>query len=135
VPPAWLSANDPEDQELAFDERETVVVEPTRGREFADAIADPNPLYRDGAAAHIAGLPDVIVPALYPVTRLHDALQQRRSGAARVARLAVRLVTPVLPGDELRLGFSPGEGDRLRVAVQNQRGEPVLACGLAELRR
>jgi acyl dehydratase len=30
--------------------------------EFADAIGDPNPLYRDKAAAQAAGYPDVIAP-------------------------------------------------------------------------
>ena len=30
--------------------------------EFADAIGDPNPLYRDRAAAQAAGYPDVIAP-------------------------------------------------------------------------
>ena len=30
--------------------------------EFADAIGDPNPIYRDRAAAQAAGYPDVIAP-------------------------------------------------------------------------
>lgn len=35
-------------------------------REFADAIGDPNPLYRDVAAARAAGHPDVIAPPTFP---------------------------------------------------------------------
>ena len=33
--------------------------------EFADAIGDPNPLYRDRAAAQDAGYPDVIAPPTF----------------------------------------------------------------------
>jgi acyl dehydratase len=34
-------------------------------REFAEAIGDPNPLYRDPAAAEAAGYPDVIAPPTF----------------------------------------------------------------------
>jgi acyl dehydratase len=36
-------------------------------REFADAIGDPNPLYRSRAAAQEAGFPDVIAPPTFPI--------------------------------------------------------------------
>jgi acyl dehydratase len=35
--------------------------------EFADAIGDPNPLYRDRAAARDAGYPDVIAPPTFAI--------------------------------------------------------------------
>jgi acyl dehydratase len=35
-------------------------------REFADAIGDPNPAYRDSAAARALGHPDVIAPPTFP---------------------------------------------------------------------
>jgi acyl dehydratase len=35
--------------------------------EFADAIGDPNPVYRDRAAAQAAGFPDVIAPPTFPI--------------------------------------------------------------------
>jgi acyl dehydratase len=35
--------------------------------EFADAIGDPNPLYRDRAAARAAGHADVIAPPTFPI--------------------------------------------------------------------
>jgi len=35
--------------------------------EFADAIGDPSPLYRDRGAARAAGHPDVIAPPTFPV--------------------------------------------------------------------
>jgi acyl dehydratase len=36
-------------------------------REFADAIADPNPVYRDPAAAQALGHPDVIAPPTFAI--------------------------------------------------------------------
>jgi len=36
-------------------------------REFADAIGDPNPIYRDQEAAKAAGHPDVIAPPTFPI--------------------------------------------------------------------
>jgi acyl dehydratase len=36
-------------------------------REFADAINDPNPLYRDRALAESHGYPDVIAPPTFPI--------------------------------------------------------------------
>ena len=35
--------------------------------EFADAIGDPNPVFRDRAVAQAAGYPDVIAPPTFPV--------------------------------------------------------------------
>jgi acyl dehydratase len=35
--------------------------------EFADAIGDPNPVYRDSAAAKAAGHPDVIAPPTFAI--------------------------------------------------------------------
>ncbi|MHB1431267.1 MAG: MaoC family dehydratase N-terminal domain-containing protein [Streptosporangiaceae bacterium] len=35
--------------------------------EFADAIGDPNPVYRDRVAAAAAGYPDVIAPPTFPI--------------------------------------------------------------------
>jgi acyl dehydratase len=36
-------------------------------KEFADAIGDPNPIYRDQDAAKAAGYPDVIAPPTFPI--------------------------------------------------------------------
>ena len=36
-------------------------------REFADAIGDDNPAYRDKAAAKALGYPDVIAPPTFPI--------------------------------------------------------------------
>jgi acyl dehydratase len=36
-------------------------------REFADAIGDPNPVYRDRTAAQASGHPDVVAPPTFPI--------------------------------------------------------------------
>src|SRR5215475_1722101 len=36
-------------------------------RDFADAIGDDSPVYRDTAAAQAAGFPDVIAPPTFPI--------------------------------------------------------------------
>jgi acyl dehydratase len=36
-------------------------------RDFADAIGDPSPVFRDVAAAQAAGYPDVIAPPTFPI--------------------------------------------------------------------
>ena len=45
-----------------FDPAEPYEVSRVKIAEFADAIGDPNPLYRDKAAAQAAGYADVIAP-------------------------------------------------------------------------
>jgi acyl dehydratase len=42
-------------------------------REFADAIGDPSPVYRDREAAKAAGHPDVIAPPTFPIVVAMDA--------------------------------------------------------------
>jgi acyl dehydratase len=45
-------------------------------REFADAIGDPNPVYRDRAAAEALGYPDVIAPPTFPIVLTMRASHQ-----------------------------------------------------------
>lgn len=45
-------------------------------REFADAIGDPNPAYRDRAAAQKLGHPDVIAPPTFPMVITATSTQQ-----------------------------------------------------------
>jgi acyl dehydratase len=42
-------------------------------REFADAIGDPNPAYRDRDAARALGHPDVIAPPTFPIVLTYQA--------------------------------------------------------------
>jgi acyl dehydratase len=50
-----------------FPPTEPYAVSREKLREFADAIGDPNPLYRDRAVATAAGHPDVIAPPTFPI--------------------------------------------------------------------
>ena len=76
-------------------ESEPTVHEVERGaiRRFADAVGDPNPLYRDPDAARDAGYADVIAPPTYPA-RAH-----RGPRAPAVPRARTRMCsTAVAPG-------------------------------------
>jgi acyl dehydratase len=82
-------------------------------REFADAIGDPNPAYRDVEAAKALGHPDVVAPPTFPIVVAMGAAAQvvfdpelgldysrvvhgeQRFVAARPVRAGDRLVTVV----------------------------------------
>ncbi|MFD0904879.1 MaoC family dehydratase N-terminal domain-containing protein [Actinomadura sediminis] len=51
----------------SFPPSEPYEVSRVKIREFADAIGDPNPVYRDADAAKAAGHPDVIAPPTFPI--------------------------------------------------------------------
>ncbi|GAA4606356.1 MaoC family dehydratase N-terminal domain-containing protein [Actinoallomurus liliacearum] len=51
----------------AFPPSEPYEVTRLKIREFADAIGDLNPIYRDPEAAKTAGHPDVIAPPTFPI--------------------------------------------------------------------
>ncbi|QKG24794.1 MaoC family dehydratase N-terminal domain-containing protein [Actinomadura verrucosospora] len=51
----------------SFPPTEPYEVSRVKIREFADAIGDPNPIYRDREAAKAAGHPDVIAPPTFPI--------------------------------------------------------------------
>jgi acyl dehydratase len=51
----------------AFPPSEPYEITRLKIREFADAIGDLNPIYRDSEAAKAAGHPDVIAPPTFPI--------------------------------------------------------------------
>jgi acyl dehydratase len=51
----------------SFDAGEPYEVSRVKIAEFADAIGDPNPVFRDRAAAQAAGYPDVIAPPTFAI--------------------------------------------------------------------
>jgi acyl dehydratase len=113
-------------------------------REFADAIGDPNPAYRDPEAARALGHPDVIAPPTFPV------VLSMRAGAqvvfdpelgldyGRVVHGEQRFVyaRPVRAGDRLTVTVSvesirSAAGNDLlttRGEVATVDGEPVLTA-------
>lgn len=89
------------------------VVEVEKGaiRRFAEAIGDPNPLYRDEAFARAQGFPGVVAPPTFPTSFRPPAdppwmigLDRRRIVAGEVAFAFVR---PIVSGMtlECRLRF------------------------------
>jgi acyl dehydratase len=88
-------------------------------REFADAIGDYNPVYRDQAVAEKMGYPDVIAPPTFPVV-----LSMRSAGKV-IADPALGLdYTRVVHGEQKFVYTRPVRaGDRLVsvVTVENVR--------------
>ena len=82
-------------------------------REFADAIGDPNPVYRDRAAAEKLGHPDVIAPPTFPI------VLSMRAGAQVISDPALGLdYTRVVHGEQRFVYARPVRaGDRLTVVV------------------
>src|SRR4029453_3226698 len=78
-------------------------------REVAEAIGDPNPVYRDPEAAKQFGHPDVIAPPTFPVVISMDASERLGGDAdlgidySRVVHGDQRFVyiRPIVPGDRL----------------------------------
>jgi acyl dehydratase len=111
-------------------------------REFADAIGDQNPAYRDRSAAQKLGHPDVVAPPTFPII-----FTMRSSGAAVLdPELALdfsRIVhgeqqftyeRPVYAGDRLvcvttienLISRAGNEILTTRTDVTTEEGEPVL---------
>jgi acyl dehydratase len=93
-------------------------------REFADAINDPNPLYRDRAVAESHGYPDVIAPPTFPIVLTlkagHQVIADPDLGIdySRVVHGEQRFVhhRPVYAGDVLQVIVTV---DDIRAAAGN----------------
>jgi acyl dehydratase len=80
-------------------------------REFADAIGDSNPAYRDPAAAQAMGHPDVIAPPTFSIIVTSSAVSQVTGDPqlgldySRVVHGTQRFVAdrPIRPGDRLQV--------------------------------
>ncbi len=113
-------------------------------REFADAIDDPNPIYRDRDAARSAGHADVIAPPTFPIVitaRIGEQVifdpelgldytkvvhGQQRFVVTRPVRAGDRLIG-VLTVDNIQ---TAGGNDLIstRVEVSTEEGEPVVTA-------
>jgi acyl dehydratase len=113
-------------------------------REFADAINDPNPAYRDAAAAKALGHPDVIAPPTFAIVITlkagHQVIDDPDLGIdySRVVHGEQRFIhrRPVRAGDVLQ-AIVTVENIRvvagndmlvLRADVSTTQGEPVLSA-------
>jgi acyl dehydratase len=86
-------------------------------REFADAIGDHNPAYRDVEAARALGYPDVIAPPTFPI------VLSMRAGVQVVADPELGLdYSRVVHGEQRFVYARPVRaGDRLTVTVSVER--------------
>jgi acyl dehydratase len=119
-------------------------VERGKIKEFADAIGDPNPVYRDPEAAKRAGLPGIPAPPtllrtfLYDPNTSRDALKVQDWSYIVHGEQEFEYLAPIYAGDVLTAqdriaGISEKESKRagkLQIAViettfTNQRGETV----------
>jgi acyl dehydratase len=91
-------------------------------RDFADAIGDDNPVYRDPAAARALGYPDVIAPPTFAVAVAMDAGRRIEDASS----------APVLHGSQ-QLSYSRPvvAGDRLLATVR--AGAPRSRGGIGTL--
>ena len=93
-------------------------------REFADAINDPNPVYRSAAAAQALGYADVIAPPTFAIVQTlragHQVIMDPSLGIdySRVVHGEQRFVhhRPVVAGDELSVVVTI---EQIRVAAGN----------------
>ena len=113
-------------------------------REFADAIGDPNPVYRDPGAARLAGHLDVIAPPTFPIvitSRIAEQLifdPELGLDYSRVVHGRQRFVVtrPIRAGDQLTGvltvdNIQAAAGNDListRVDVTTGDGEPVVTA-------
>ncbi|HEX2903758.1 MAG TPA: MaoC family dehydratase N-terminal domain-containing protein [Jatrophihabitans sp.] len=113
-------------------------------REFADAIGDPNPVYRDRDAAQALGYDDVIAPPTFPIVITMRAAAQVVQDPAlgldysKVVHGEQRFVyaRPVQAGDVLQVRVSVDSiravagNDMLttRAEVSTLAGEPVVTA-------
>jgi acyl dehydratase len=106
--------------------------------EFADAIGDDNPVYRDPAAAQALGYPDVIAPPTFPIVITMKASAQIITDPelgldySRVVHGEQRFsyTRPVRAGDQLQVVASV---EAIRAAAGNDllttRGEVTTVDG------
>lgn len=97
-------------------------------REFAEAIGDPDPVYRDPAVARLLGHPDVIAPPTFPAVLAIPA------GTALIGELGIE-VSRVVHGDQSFAYQRPVRaGDRLRSTITVERIRSVADSEVITMR-
>lgn len=129
----------------AYPRSEVYEVGRAKIREFADAIGDDNPMYRDVAAARAAGHPDVVAPPTFPVIlfgrhSIEDIAHDEKLGAdySRLVHgdMKFTYTRPVYAGDRITVTTHIAEVDvrmgndflTLRAEIETEDGEPVVTA-------
>lgn len=113
-------------------------------REFAAAIGDDSPVYRDPVAARALGYADVVAPPTFPVVVAQQAVQvvladeELGVDVAKMVHTRLRLTytRPVVAGDELTTRATIDRADeiddkvmlRIRCDIGTPRGERVVTA-------
>jgi acyl dehydratase len=126
------------DRSLIGSRSEPFLVEVEKGaiRRFAEAIDDPNPIYRDAEAARSSGFKTIVAPPTFPVTFLppQEAEWTRNLDRRRVlaGEQSFAYERPIRAGDVLRcwsvfVGVDEKEGKsgRMEFLRQEVRGESL----------
>lgn len=118
-------------------------------REFADAIGDPNPVYRDPAVADLYGHPDVVAPPTFPIVIAFEPLQAMLTDLdlpldqIMHADQKFSAHRPIMPGDRLTATLTIESVRRMagntiiatRTEVATVDGEPVTTAGAKIIQR
>jgi acyl dehydratase len=114
-----------------------VEVEKGAVRRFAEAIGDPDPRWRDEAAARAAGFPGILAPPTFPVTfrAAEEPAWTRHLDRRRIlaGEQSFEYVRPIVVGDRLRcrihfVGVDErvGASGRMELLRQEVRGEDAM---------
>ena len=124
------------DRSLIGSASEPFWVEVEKGaiRRFAEAIGDPDPRYRDEAAARAAGHPGIVAPPTFPVTfrAPEEPAWTRHLDRRRILAggQGFEYIRPIVAGERLccRIHFvgvddKDGKSGRMELLQQEIRGE------------
>jgi acyl dehydratase len=129
----------------AYPRSEVYEVGRAKIREFAEAIGDDHPMYRDVAAAQAAGHPDVVAPPTFPTIlfgryAMEDIVNDEKLGVdyARLVHGDMKFdyARPVCAGDRLTVTTHIAEVDTrmgndfltLRAEIETEDGERVVTA-------
>jgi acyl dehydratase len=124
----------------AFPPSEPYEVSRVKIREFADAIGDPNPIYRDPEAAKAEGHPDVLAPPTFPIVislggpALADPELGLNYAMVVHGQQSFAYTRPVHAGDVLVCEStitgirSAGRNERMDIATEIKTVEGELVC-------
>ena len=96
---------------------------------YSEASGDRNPIHLDDQFARSVGLPGVIAHGMLLMGLMASTLAEAR----KLRRIAVRFGGIVLPGDTVTILAGRADKGGVVLRAVNQRGEPVVSKGSAEV--
>lgn len=95
-----------------------------------------NPIHTERLVALAADLPDIILHGSATWALAMDCIIRRHADGnpRRLRRFASRFTGMVIPGEAIFVRHRDTGGGRIAVDCVDERGKPVLSCGVAEIR-